>query len=120
MSDPCLARGFPALLAAVLPEVVGQSAKRAILGGVIVKCALLATHEQPSAQQAFQVMAECRGGQIDVGLDLTSRPSDFAALHDEAEDRQPHGVTERRKLVRVMFELVHSRLFLVFSKHSGE
>src|SRR5450631_1076243 len=62
MWDPCSGSGLPALLAAVLPEVVGQSAKRAILGGVIVECALLATHEQASAQQAFQVMAECRSG----------------------------------------------------------
>ena len=111
MWDPCLARGLPALLAAILPEVVGQSAKRAIFRGVIVKCALLATNEQTCIQQALQVMTECRGGQVDMGLNLASGPSVFAALHDEAKDRQPHWMTERCKLVRVMFELVHSRLF---------
>jgi hypothetical protein len=85
-----------------------------------VKCALLATDEQTSIQQALQVMTECRRGQVDMGLNLAGGPSVFAALHDEAKDRQPDGVTERRKLVCVMFELVHSRLLLVFSKHSGE
>jgi len=79
-------RALAAALAAVLPEVVRQTAKRVVVGGVVVERALLATHEHLRLDESLQVVAQRRRGQVDVALDLARGAAALTALHDESQD----------------------------------
>src|SRR5215831_7186515 len=84
-----------ALLAAVLPEIVGQLAKGAVVGRVVMEGAFAARLHHAGVDQPFQVVAERRGWQIDVRLDLARRCALRSRLHDEAKNAQADGMSER-------------------------
>jgi hypothetical protein len=65
-----------------------------------MKCPLTTSGEQAGIRQPLEMMAQRGSGNIYVRLDLAGRRSRVAELHDEAQDREAHGVTERTQLLR--------------------
>lgn len=81
-----------------------------------MKRPLTTSGEQAGIRQTLEVMAQCGGGKIDVRLYLARRHSRIAELHDEAQDREAHGVTERAQLLRGALQFRGHRLLLTNSK----
>jgi hypothetical protein len=106
-------------LAAVLPEVAGEVAQRRIVGGVVVVRPLGAAGEHPSLDEALQVVAEGRGWQADVRLNVARGRAITATLNDEAEDLEADRVAECAELLGVTFERRGHVLLLTFSKHGA-
>src|SRR6186713_943975 len=79
--------------------------------------ALAATFQQLCVHQPLQVVAQGRGGQVDTGLNVTRCRAPVSRLHDETQDREANGVTERAQLFGVTVELRRHRLFLTNSKY---
>src|SRR5262252_4898552 len=98
------ARALTALLAAVLPEIVGQLAKSAVVGRVEMEGAFAARLHDPGVDEPFEVVAERRSRQIDVRLDFTRRGTVGPCLDDEAEDAQAYGVSERTELFGMLLQ----------------
>src|ERR1041385_530367 len=91
--------------AAVFPEVVGEPAERAVVGGVIVERALGSRGDDPGVDEPLQVVAQRRSREIDVALDVAGRGAARTGRDDETQDLQPDRVPERAQLLRVPFEL---------------
>jgi hypothetical protein len=62
------------------------------------------------------MVTEGRRWQIDVVLNFSCRGAFFAALHDEAKDRETRRVAEGAQLLRVEIEFAGHPVFLLFSK----
>jgi hypothetical protein len=109
-----------ALLAAVLPEVVREGSEGGVVGGVEVEGAFRASRRYARVDEALQVMAECRGRKVDVGLDVTRGGAFRAGLHDVPENLEPDRMSESTELLGVAFELRGHGIFLIFSNIRGK
>ena len=98
MSSAAAARVLLSALAVVLPDVVRERAERAVVGGIVVERPLTPTVKEPRIGQALQVVAQRRGGHVDVSLNVAGGDTLIAPLNHEAEDRQAHGMTESAQL----------------------
>ena len=107
-----------AVLAAVFPQVVGEPAERVVVGRVVVERALAAGPHHARVDEALEVVAERRGRQVDVRLDVAGGGALRARLHDEAQDRQANRVPERAELLGVMLQLPAHDLLLNYSKYN--
>src|SRR3569623_1020337 len=105
-----------AVLAAVLPQIVGQQAQRLVVGGVEVEGPLPARLHHARVDQPLQVVTEGRRRHVQMRLDRACGGPFRPRLHDEPKDRQAHGVTERAELFRVMTEPVAHFILLHLSK----
>lgn len=72
--------------------------------------------KKPGVDQALQVMAERRGGKIDMGLYVTRCCSFRARLHHAAKNLEPHGMAQRAQTFRMAFEFRRHTILLTFSK----
>ncbi len=70
-----------------------------------MECALAVRGQEARSDEALQVMAQCRRGQRDVGLDVPCGAASVTCLHHKAQDAQAHGVSQRAELLGVSFEL---------------
>jgi hypothetical protein len=64
-----------------------------------VKCAFAASLEKTRIAQPLQVVTERRRRKVDMTLDLACRRPAFSRLHDEPQDTQAHGMTQRAELL---------------------
>jgi hypothetical protein len=69
--------------------------------------------------QPLQVVAEGRGGQVHVGLDVPRRGALAACLHHEAQDRKADGMAQCAELLSVTFDFRGHDIVLVFSNLSA-
>jgi len=70
-----------------------------------VKRAFVPRREQTRVDKPFQMMAERRSGQVDVGLNIPRRCPSPVSLHHKSQDLQTQRVTQRTKLRCVLLEL---------------
>src|SRR6185436_9192207 len=61
--------GLASALAAVFPEVVGERAKGVVVGAVEDVLPIAPRAEEPGARQAFEVVAQCGPGDVELLLD---------------------------------------------------
>lgn len=104
-ADPRSAAALAAAFAAVFPEVVGETAKRVVLGGVVVERALRAGRQEVGVDEALEVMAERRRRHVDMALDVAGGGSLGAGLHDEPKHPQTYRMAERAQLLCVPLQL---------------
>ena len=69
-----------------------------------MKRALVAAVQQPGLDETFQMMAECRRGQIHVRLNLTRRDPLRSTLNDEAQNGEANRMSERTELLGVALD----------------
>ena len=105
-----------AALTAILPNVIGESTKGRVIGGVVVKGALASGSQHAGIDQALQVVAERRGRQIDMRLDLPGRGAIATGLHHEPQDLKADRMAKRTELLGVAFNFRRHALLLIFSK----
>ena len=105
-----------AVLAAVFPQVIRQLAKRVVVGGVIVERPLATRSDDARVDQTFQMVAERRGRQVDVGLDRPGGRAFGTRLDDIAQDGQANRVAEGPELLGVAFQFFAHGLLLNYSK----
>src|SRR5687768_11321289 len=94
-----------ATLAAVFPKVVGEHAQGRVVGGVVEERSFAPALEQIRVRQPLQMVAQRRGGQIDLCLDVAGGHASVSALHDAAQNREPNRMAERAQLFGVTIEL---------------
>src|SRR5882672_8908082 len=92
-------------LATILPEVVGERAKGAVIGAVVDERPFAAGRQQAGGREPLQVVAERRRWHVELGLDLPGRRSALLALNDVAQDRKTDRAAERGELSGVAPEL---------------
>jgi hypothetical protein len=102
--------------AAVFPQIIGEPAKRAVIGRVIVKRPLEAHDEEPCVDEPSQMVAQRGSRQVDVGLDVAGNGAPVASLHDETEHRQANRMAEGTELRGMAVEFGRQRLILTNSK----
>jgi len=83
-------------LAAIFPEVVRQKAKSCVIRRVVVKSAFGSSAEQGGVQQALQVMAQGRGWDVHVSLNVSCSSPGLTGLDDKAQRFQSHGMAQSR------------------------
>jgi uncharacterized protein (DUF924 family) len=91
-------------LAAILPEVIREAAKRVVFRRVVVEGAFGAARQEIGVDEALQMMAQRRGGHVDVRLDVARGRALRPRLNDEAENPQAHRMPEGAQLFGVPFQ----------------
>jgi SAM-dependent methyltransferase len=84
-----------------------------------VKRSLVPRLHQARIDEALEVVAQGRSGQVDVGLNVAGSDAAVATLNDEAQDGKPNGMAEGAELFGVAVELRGHLLLLVNSKDSA-
>src|SRR5580658_9970857 len=97
----------PALLAAVLPEEVGESAKRHVVGRVEEGLALAASCHEPRVHHSVEVVVQRRPGDVELLLQLGRRDPIGASLYDRSQDRKTGFMTEGGELLGVALDGLH-------------
>lgn len=96
---------FRPAFATILPDIIREALQSFVISRVIVKCAFVVGLEQTRIDKPFQMMAERRRGQVDVGLNVPRTRPVPIPLHHESQDLQTQRVTQRAKLRCVSLEL---------------
>jgi hypothetical protein len=106
-----------AALAAVFPDVGRQGTKHLVVGAVVDEGAFTSGAEEACAGQSFEVVAQRRGGQIEMRLDVSRRRALRAALNDVAQYLEACRVAECAQLFSVSVERGHVLLLIKSKKN---
>src|SRR5688500_2435406 len=121
MSDSSSATGrlrCLAALAAVFPEEVRQRAQGGEHRAVIDVRALATRLEEPRPHQAVDVVAQRRGRDVDLRLDLTGRGAFRPRLHDVTQDAEANGMPQGSELLGMQIQLLYRHtIILVYSNN---
>src|SRR5262245_22495557 len=94
-------------LEAVRPEIVGGRAKSLIVGLVIDCLALVASRDDPSANQAIQMMVQGGPWDLELALEVGDRDAFGTALDDGAKERQTGRMAQCAQLQSMLFKPYH-------------